>query len=73
MNQNAKEEIDNLLTSYLSMLADAQVDVNTGYGLGTVDYMKAIERHKLLTESVSTGVDALSQIVYAGNGLKEEK
>lgn len=73
MNQNAKTEIDTLLTGYLAMLADAQADVNTGYGIGAVDYMKAIERQKLLTESVNTAVDAISQIVYVGGIIKEAK
>ena len=74
MNTEAKTHIDQILTTYLDMLEDAQADVNNGYETqNVVEYMKAIERHKLLTEGVGNGVAALELIVSVGECLKGGK
>lgn len=74
MNAQAKTHIDQILATYLDMLEDAQADVNNGYETqNVVEYMKAIERHKLLSEGVGHGIAALELIVSVGECLKAEK
>jgi hypothetical protein len=58
---NTDTQIENAYADYLKILRLGQQDVLTSLKSGnSKDFYAALERHKVLTESVSSGIDSLN-------------
>jgi hypothetical protein len=56
-------DINTIVTSYVDMLKDGQIDLQDAYENGDhKTYFSAIERHLKLTEAIATGLMAAEKI-----------
>jgi hypothetical protein len=56
-------DINTIVTSYVDMLKDGQIDLQDAYENGDhKTYFSAIERHLKLTEAIDTGLMATQKI-----------
>jgi hypothetical protein len=74
MNTEAKQQINRILVNALSILEDAQADLELSYKDGNVtDYYAALQRYELAGRGCSQLAAALDSIVAQGEELKVSK
>jgi hypothetical protein len=74
MNTEAKQQINRILVNALSILEDAQTDLELSYKDGNVtDYYAALQRYELAGRGCSQLAAALESIVAQGEELKVAK
>lgn len=74
MNNDAKQQINEILVTSLSIIEDAQNDLTQAYEGGNVtDYYAALQRFALASRGCKDVAEAVELCIATGQHLKEAK